>query len=67
MHNSIPEYASTTGSHDHAIPCQAIRKEAFEEVNFSSNIIKHPPSPQDTKHIYKKERRKKKSSKGIFK
>jgi hypothetical protein len=32
---------------DHAIPCHAISKEVFEEVIFSSNVIKTLESSRD--------------------
>jgi hypothetical protein len=53
-------------SNDHAITCQAIEKEVFKEVIFSSNIIKTSQSSRDGAYI-KKQRRKKKSSKSLFK
>jgi hypothetical protein len=52
-------------SHDHAIACHTIWKEVFEEVIFSSNIIKTPESSRD--RAFKKGRRKKKSYKSLFK
>jgi hypothetical protein len=54
----LPEYIH---NHDHAIPCHAIWKELFEEVIFSSNVIKNPKSSRD--RALKKEKKERKRKK----
>jgi hypothetical protein len=60
MHNSTLKYAST------ASILKPFEKKVFEELIFSSNIIKTPKSLRDGAKKEKK-KKKKKSSKNLFK
>jgi hypothetical protein len=47
FHSGICVHHLYIHNHDHVIPCHAIWKEVFEEVIFSSNIIKTLKSSRD--------------------
>jgi oligoribonuclease NrnB/cAMP/cGMP phosphodiesterase (DHH superfamily) len=52
--------------HDDGIPCQFISKEVFEEVTFSSNIIKTPRVLKRRSKGRERERKRKKRKKGAL-